>query len=460
MLALFGLLSAVALATSPKSIKNVQVHVRDPRSHAGEAMTITSTQFESGEFCSTLRALLQPSVKSECKVYTEHGVRLYRFAEVKNNDRLFIISGGLFFVWPGISTHNVTLLDNPHRPVIMEPLHTTPRIFRLHNFLTDAEVDQLVEGALALKLTRSTGGLQKVGSTDPNNKGEYTSHRTSDNSWDQTSPLATELKKRSFDLLRIHPFQEAMADGLQVVRYQTGQFYHSHHDFFNIGATNDGWNFDPTTGGSNRIATVFLYLSDTDVGGETVFPEAGLVTENISAKAEIEQLKKDVLKPNSLEARMVDVCRTHFHVKPSKGDAILFYHQDMEGHLDQAALHGACPVLRGEKWGANLWVWNGPVYQPGGLPKEDDVKTGLAHFKNTLSIPVNLYYTDRMNNNREFVAKIEPQQTHSVRIASDTWFFAQDDTFKPHGRFRMSKARAQTHIIPRLPKEKAPKTDL
>jgi len=187
-----------------------------------------------------------------------------------------------------------------------------------------------------------------------------------------------------------------------------------------------------------------------------VFPEAGLVPENITAKPEIEQLKKEILKPGSMEANMVDTCRTHFHVKPSKGDAILFYHQDMEGHLDQAALHGACPVLRGEKWGANLWVWNGPVYQPGGVPKADNEKTGTAHFKNTLPMAVSLYFTDRMNNNRVFVAEIAPQQTHSVGVSFDTWFFAQDsESFKPQGRFRMSTAKSQTHTIPRRPKPKA-----
>lgn len=28
----------------------------------------------------------------------------------------------------------------------------------------------------------------------------------------------------------------------------------------------------------------------------------------------------------------------------------------------QASEHGACPVIEGQKWAANLWVWNGPRY--------------------------------------------------------------------------------------------------
>ncbi|CAN0543384.1 unnamed protein product, partial [Ectocarpus sp. 12 AP-2014] len=28
----------------------------------------------------------------------------------------------------------------------------------------------------------------------------------------------------------------------------------------------------------------------------------------------------------------------------------------------QSSEHGACPVIEGQKWAANLWVWNGPRY--------------------------------------------------------------------------------------------------
>jgi len=32
------------------------------------------------------------------------------------------------------------------------------------------------------------------------------------------------------------------------------------------------------------------------------------------------------------------------------------------GSTDQSSMHGACPVLGGTKWAANLWVWNGRRY--------------------------------------------------------------------------------------------------
>jgi hypothetical protein len=45
-----------------------------------------------------------------------------------------------------------------------------------------------------------------------------------------------------------------------------------------------------------------------------------------------------------------------------QGSAVLFYNQLPDGNVDKASKHGACPVLVGQKWAANLWVWNGPRY--------------------------------------------------------------------------------------------------
>jgi hypothetical protein len=47
-------------------------------------------------------------------------------------------------------------------------------------------------------------------------------------------------------------------------------------------------------------------------------------------------------------------------VKPKKAHAILFYSQHPDQTADLSSLHGGCPVLKGQKWAANLWVWNRP----------------------------------------------------------------------------------------------------
>lgn len=52
---------------------------------------------------------------------------------------------------------------------------------------------------------------------------------------------------------------------MQILRYEHGQKYEPHHDAFNdnIHAI-----------GGNRMATVLMYLSNVERGGETIFPIA------------------------------------------------------------------------------------------------------------------------------------------------------------------------------------------
>ena len=45
-------------------------------------------------------------------------------------------------------------------------------------------------------------------------------------------------------------------------------------------------------------------------------------------------------------------------VYPKKGSAVLFYSQNPYCELDPKSEHGGCPVYKGLKFAANLWVWN------------------------------------------------------------------------------------------------------
>ena len=55
-------------------------------------------------------------------------------------------------------------------------------------------------------------------------------------------------------------------EAIQVLRYQHGEKYEPHFDFFH-----DKQN---QVIGGHRIATVLMYLSEIVKGGETVFPNA------------------------------------------------------------------------------------------------------------------------------------------------------------------------------------------
>lgn len=69
----------------------------------------------------------------------------------------------------------------------------------------------------------------------------------------------------SLQVLCVSWFSENGED-IQVLRYEPGQKYEPHYDYFadkvNIAR------------GGHRIATVLMYLTDVTKGGETVFPEA------------------------------------------------------------------------------------------------------------------------------------------------------------------------------------------
>ena len=47
-----------------------------------------------------------------------------------------------------------------------------------------------------------------------------------------------------------------------------------------------------------------------------------------------------------------------FKVHPKKGSAMLFYNLLEDGNGDDLAMHAALPVVHGEKYLANFWVWD------------------------------------------------------------------------------------------------------
>lgn len=226
----------------------------------------------------------------------------------------------------------------------LKALSVAPRVFEIKNFLSQKEVDHILHIAGGIDLSESTTG--DVGS---NSKGgtsnrveRKTKVRTSKNSWvaREKSPIIDAIYRRAADLTRIDesllrlrtPDENpetmdnvgSLAETLQLVHYDVTQEYTAHHDF--------GYSDIEDDRQGERFATILFYLNDDMKGGETAFPRY------VNGKS--------------------------FHplkVKPEVGKAILFYSQLPDGNMDDFSQHAAKPIIEGEKWLINLWIWD-PVY--------------------------------------------------------------------------------------------------
>uniref|UniRef100_A0A7N0TNF6 procollagen-proline 4-dioxygenase n=1 Tax=Kalanchoe fedtschenkoi TaxID=63787 RepID=A0A7N0TNF6_KALFE len=137
-----------------------------------------------------------------------------------------------------------------------------------------------------------------------------------------------DIEKRIADFTFV---PEEHGEGLQILHYEVGQEYKPHYDYFQ-----DEFN---TQNGGQRIATVLMYLTDVEEGGETVFPAA---KGNISSVRWWDELSS---------------CgKTGLSIKPKMGDALLFWSMKPDASLDPSSLHGGCPVIRGNKWSSTKWM--------------------------------------------------------------------------------------------------------
>lgn len=407
---------------------------------------VTDKEMTSAEFCKHVfeakeyqAQAKQKNMATEggvgCDIFNLLGTKVTSYQGISSNSSVYAVKHGMHFVWPATpigTRHVIAGLSDTPQEIILESLYEYPKIFRIHNFLTDEETTQLINNAKKMKLTPSTAGLHQKGASG-DNQGELISGRTSHNAWDQNSPLSKKLKLRSYELLRIK-YVESSSDGFQVVHYDPSQLYLPHHDYFGLESTTKDWNFDPRNGGSNRFATVFLYLSDVEAGGETVFPQIpGDFPPTDGLTEEYVKKRKNELFPGIKEKQQfVDTCRTKFRVKPKRGDAILFYHQNHRGDLDVGTLHGACPVLEGEKWGANLWIWNKQTYMP-----------YYIKVTNRMKLPVDMYQINALNKPdfeitlqpgqayqassflfRKFLAKVGEEVVHKLQVKESVYAYA------------------------------------
>lgn len=205
----------------------------------------------------------------------------------------------------------------------VEVISWEPRAFVYHNFLSKEECEYLINLAKP-HMRKSTVVDSDTG------KSKDSRVRTSSGTFlaRGRDKIIRDIEKRISDFTFL-PVEHG--EGLQVLHYEVGQKYEPHFDYFM-----DEFN---TRNGGQRMATVLMYLTDVEEGGETVFPNA---QGNIS----------DVPWWNELS----ECGKTGLSVKPKMGDALLFWSMKPDASLDPSSLHGGCPVIKGNKWSSTKWI--------------------------------------------------------------------------------------------------------
>ncbi|KAJ6904050.1 hypothetical protein NC651_021256 [Populus alba x Populus x berolinensis] len=190
-------------------------------------------------------------------------------------------------------------------PAKVKQVSWKPRAFVYEGFLTDLECDHLISLAKS-ELKRSAVADNESG------KSKLSEVRTSSGMFitKAKDPIVAGIE----DKIATWTFlPRENGEDMQVLRYEHGQKYDPHYDYFS-----DKVNI---ARGGHRVATVLMYLTDVEKGGETVFPSAE---------------------------------------EPSRRKASVS-HEDLsecakKGVADTSSIHAGCPVIEGEKWSATKWI--------------------------------------------------------------------------------------------------------
>ena len=177
----------------------------------------------------------------------------------------------------------------------------SPWVVSFETFLSAEEAERIIQvGGKGWQRSMAGDGVQAV--------------RTSSTAWCdyhscQRDPVLARVRARIANLTLV---PERNAEHLQVLKYDTGQFYKTHHD----------QNSPLTSAWGPRMYTFFMYLNDGEGGGETHFP------------------------------------RLNISVKPKRGRALLWPsvldHDPRE--RDDRTEHEAVTVSKGVKFAANYWL--------------------------------------------------------------------------------------------------------
>lgn len=163
----------------------------------------------------------------------------------------------------------------------VEAISWEPRVFLYHGLLTPEECDYLVKKCtIHFHFTRflheflsAESRVERSTVVGQNGRPVVDNYRTSFGYFiqgqDAQDPLVKDIERRIAEWTHLPPEN---GEAFYVLRYEVGQQYKPHTDYF--GNDNPDILRNQVGQGGDRIATVVICLHGPDEGGETVFPQA------------------------------------------------------------------------------------------------------------------------------------------------------------------------------------------
>ncbi len=211
---------------------------------------------------------------------------------------------------------NTELFTN-NQKISFQVLHNKPRILLLKNFLSHEECDHIIKiGNPHIKKSEVCG---KNGSRPDKSRTSMTAHIGKKFlGGPNPDKVLINVLQKSEDYCGL---SKKNIEPIQLVRYEPGQYFKPHYDY--LDSKNDLYKKNIEKNGQRKY-TFFVYLTDVPdgIGGETYFPK-------------IEK-----------------------YFKGSKGDAIFWDNILPNGEEDKMTLHSGTELLKGKKYGLNIWVRN------------------------------------------------------------------------------------------------------
>ncbi|KAI1328868.1 2OG-Fe(II) oxygenase family oxidoreductase [Xylariaceae sp. FL0255] len=217
----------------------------------------------------------------------------------------------------------------------IEILSIDPLVLYINNFLRDEEIEHLIA------LGEPRFGISKVFAGSEGFKESLNrTIRSSETAFLPKDDLVCQCMMQRMRSL-LGNVQHLEVESPQIVKYASGgDHYNTHTDWFDVpkydtaNPNSDDKTFKP----SNRLGSIFAYLSDDCEHGETYFPHLPSVQESADGR-------KFALAEGD----------TGLLVRPRRGNAVFWNNLHPNGTGDERTAHASVPIESGTKIGLNIW---------------------------------------------------------------------------------------------------------